>query len=116
VPTGLHYKLRVAIGRKIVEKQIKVKFAQLECDLAKLCVDEWQATYGGEVASSVPTDNGSVEAPIPNATMACKVDLVGQEGSPRDAHTPRFVIGALMSKYPELFNDVVSDMGLVRAA
>jgi hypothetical protein len=30
--------------------------------------------------------------------------------------TPRFVIGALMSKYPELFSAIVTDMGLLRAA
>jgi hypothetical protein len=82
----------------------------------KLCGDERQATYGGEEASSAAADDGSAEAPTPDATIAGKVDLVGQEGSSRDVHTPRFVIGAFMIKYPELFSAIVSDMDLFRAA
>jgi hypothetical protein len=82
----------------------------------KLSGDEWQAAYGGTVASAAAADDGSAEAPTPDATTAGKVDLAGQEGSSRDVHTPRFVIGALLSKYPELFSAIVSDMGLLRAA
>jgi hypothetical protein len=31
-------------------------------------------------------------------------------------YTPRLAIGALVSKYPELFSAILSDMGLLRAA
>jgi hypothetical protein len=81
-----------------------------------MCGDEWQAVYGGEVASSAAADDGRAEASTPNATIAGKVDVLGQERSSRDVRTPRFVIGALMSNYPELFCAIVSDMGLLRAS
>jgi hypothetical protein len=90
-PTGLRYKLRAPIRRnKIKKKHIQGQCAQLWGFLVKLCTNEWQATYGGEVTSSAAADDGSAEAPTPNATIAGKVDLVGQEGSSRDVHTPRF--------------------------
>jgi hypothetical protein len=43
----------------------------------KLSCDEWQATYGVEVASSAAADDGYDEAPTPDATIVRKVDLVG---------------------------------------
>jgi hypothetical protein len=73
--------LRAAIDRTLVEKHIKGKCAQLEAFLAKLCDDEWQEACGRDVTSSTTGNDGSIaatEAPILNATIAGKVDLVGQ--------------------------------------
>eukprot|EP00873_Tetraselmis_striata_P024501 jgi/Tetstr1/444765/TSEL_032613.t1 len=125
-PAGLSYKLREATTRATVRKFIGRKAEQLEARLTHAVGDDdsWQSVYaegrlgaqfgapssGGEGAEQQQQQQGDVDAhgaEGEEAGIVEEVDLVGQPTDVRAAHTPRFILGALLANYPELLAPIL---------
>jgi hypothetical protein len=102
-PSGLRYKLRAAVARRDIAKHIKGRLCQLESFFGNLCGDEWEANGAAHENSGSTLAHSGVH-------VADKANLVGKDGTMCDVNTPRFVIGALLAQYLELFNAIVANL------
>jgi hypothetical protein len=100
-PSGLSYKLRHAATRATVRRYVGRKADQLERWLAQVVGDDdsWLRVFGDSEEEagdrSGKGEHGRVE-------VREEEDLVGQHAEVRAAHTPRFILAALLANYPEL--------------
>eukprot|EP00873_Tetraselmis_striata_P011878 jgi/Tetstr1/432142/TSEL_021599.t1 len=124
-PAGLSYKLREATTGETVRKFIGRKAEQLEAWLTNAVGDDdnWQSVYaeggpgpqfgalsGGDEGAEQQQQHGGVDAHGADGEEAYIVeeaDLVGQPTVVRAAHTPRFILGALLANYPELLASIL---------
>eukprot|EP00873_Tetraselmis_striata_P041695 jgi/Tetstr1/461959/TSEL_000614.t1 len=124
-PAGLSYKLREATTRATVRKFIGRKAEQLEAWLTHTVGDDdnWQSVHaeggpgaqfgapsGGDEGAEQRRQHGDVDAHGADgeeAGIVEEADLVGQPWDVRAAHTPRFILGALLANYPELLVSIL---------
>eukprot|EP00873_Tetraselmis_striata_P032858 jgi/Tetstr1/453122/TSEL_040145.t1 len=124
-PAGLSYKLREATTRATVRKFIGRKAEQLEAWLTHSAGDDdsWQYVYaegrpgaqfgapsGGDEGAEQQQQQGDVDAYGADGEevgIVEEADLVGQPADVRAAHTPRFILGALLANYPELLASIL---------
>eukprot|EP00873_Tetraselmis_striata_P002344 jgi/Tetstr1/422608/TSEL_013414.t1 len=121
----MSYKLREATTRATVRKFIGRKTEQLEAWLTHAVGDDdsWQSLYaeggpgaqfggpsGGDEGAEEQEHHGDVDAHGADgeeAGIVEEADLVGQPADVRAAHTPGFILGALLANYPELLASIM---------
>eukprot|EP00873_Tetraselmis_striata_P026745 jgi/Tetstr1/447009/TSEL_034467.t1 len=123
-PAGLSYKLREVTTRATVRKFIGRKAEQLDAWLnhavgrhLAFCVcggggagAQFGAPFGGDEGSEQQQQHGDVDAHGADgeeAGIVEEADLVGQPADVRAAHTPRFILGALLANYTELLASIL---------
>jgi hypothetical protein len=105
-PSGLSYKLRHAATRAAVRRYVGRKAEQLERWLTHVISndDSWQRVFGD---SEEEAGDRSGEGEHGRVELREEEDLVGQPVEVRAAHTPRFILVALLANYPELLNAIL---------
>jgi hypothetical protein len=104
--SGLSYKLRDAASRATVQRYIGRKASQLENWLTQAVGndDSWQRVFGedGEEAGDRSVDREHKRG----EELREARDMVGHPSDVGAAHTPRFILGALLANYRELLRAI----------
>ena len=107
-PSGLSYKLRDTASRATVQRYIGRKAEQLENWLTQAVGndDSWQRVFGGD--GEEEAGDRSVDREHRRGEELREAgDLAGHPSDVRVAHTPRFILGALLANYPELLSAIL---------